>query len=201
MLVEAICTQLLVDSLLKLRTFFHFDLTLEDVVFKESVLHPTIWKGHHTLAVLDTHFPFSFVDRGVNPVHLTVTLSIVVDVVSVVDVSALPGKVSDAILFIELVVAFKLVALDYVFSLAPLPVAVLHALLELARIDASILPLVDSLPLWFSKGIVSLVYVSIGKAISSLPMLEAVDPASFELVSVLPLMHAIAISLAVLPLT
>lgn len=118
--------------------------SLEDVVLEEPVLDPAVWEAHHSSSVLDALVPLAFVDGAVCPVHLSVAHALVVEVVAVVDVAALPDEGAVAVLFVELVLALELIALGVVGHLLPLAFAVLHAVFELAGVDAAVPPLVDT---------------------------------------------------------
>ena len=86
-------------------------VALEDVVFEEAILNSTIWEGHNAAPVLDAFFPLTLVDGAIGPVHLSISLTLIVHVVSVVDVAAFPGELSLPVLFIVTVHALKSIAL------------------------------------------------------------------------------------------
>ena len=77
----------------------------------------------------------------------------------------------------------------------------LHSLLELALVNAAVLPLVDALAISFPECVVARVYVAIGEDVGSFAVFEAIDPAALVPVAILPLVHAVPVGFAVLPLS
>jgi hypothetical protein len=62
-------------------------MAYENVIFKLSFLNGAVGECHFSIAVLDTCLPFSLIEGTVGPKHLTVAISLVVNVISFVDVS------------------------------------------------------------------------------------------------------------------
>ena len=88
--------------------------------------------------MLDPLAPFTLINRAVGPEHLSVAIALVILIISLVDVAALPGKDSLAILAVVDVLAIILIARRECIGLfLPLAFAVFEALSEFTHVDAA----------------------------------------------------------------
>ena len=61
--------------------------SFEDIVFEVAVLDPPVGESHDTSTVIDAFAPLSTVDAAIGPVHFSVALALIADVVSIIDVA------------------------------------------------------------------------------------------------------------------
>ncbi len=80
-------------------------------------------------------------------------MPLVVFVATFVEVSTLPGELTHAVFLIIFVLSLVHVAVLCIESLSPFAPSVLEPILEFSDVNASILPLVLSLPLWLTVAI------------------------------------------------
>lgn len=128
----------------------YLGVAFEHVCVEVTVFYSTVGEGHYTSSVLNTFDPISFVARPVGPVHLTVSHSFIIYVVSMVYVAALPSEGAHAILLVVLVFTFKSVTFWVVCYFSPFSLAVFHTVFEFTCIYTSIFPLVDTFSFGFS---------------------------------------------------
>ena len=96
-----------------------FSIALENICVEVAVLDSAIRKGHNSLSMLDSFDPVSFVAGAIGPVHLAVAHALIVDVVSVVDISTFPGEGAHTIFLIVHIFSFKTVALRVIHYFSP----------------------------------------------------------------------------------
>jgi hypothetical protein len=72
----------------------------EDIVIKDSFLSIPVGEVELTDAVLSAVFPLTIIDSSISPVHFTVTMSLVVEVVSFVPVATLPVELTEAVFLV-----------------------------------------------------------------------------------------------------
>ena len=96
--------------LLNLRPFLNLGIALKYVVLEIAILYPPVRKSHDSAPMLYPLLPLALVHRSIRPVHLSVALPLIVDVVAIVDVAALPSELALSVLLIETVHAFEAVA-------------------------------------------------------------------------------------------
>ena len=141
--------------------------------------------------------PISFVNRSIRPIHFSIPHSFIVYIVSMVYISTLPSECSKPIFHIKLILSFKPVALRVVLFLSPVTSPMLHTVFEFSSIYASTFPFVHTFSLWLSMHINSRKRVSICKNIGSFSMFQTLIPASFESISILPLMNPVPMSFGI----
>ena len=151
--------------------------------------------------MLDALDPVALITRPVYPVHLAVSVPLVILVASFINVARLPGKYSQTILLIVLVITLVSVAIDCIKSLFPFSFPMFVPISEFTDVNATILPLVLSRPLRLAKLICPREDVTRGKDVGALTMLQTVAPFALIPVSILPLMNTVPISLALFPFT
>lgn len=104
------------------------------------------------------------------------------------------------VFLVVFVYALEAIALVAVGDLLPLAFAVLHALLEVARVYRTILPFIHALAMRFAELIFARVDVTVREDVRAATMLQTVYPAALEAVAILPLMDAVPVGFTVLPL-
>lgn len=82
--------------------------------------------------MLGAILPLTLVDGSISPVHFTITVSFVFDILAIVVVSALPLEPALTVFLVIEVVSDVLVAAGTQLVLLPLALTVLHGLLEIA---------------------------------------------------------------------
>ena len=126
--------------------------------------------------MLDTFDPVALVAGSISPVHLSIAHSLIINVVSVIDISTLPSKGAHSIFLVVYILPLEPVALWIVHHFSPLATAMLHSVFELARVDAAVLPLVYTFALGLSSYVVARVDVTVRKNVRAFPVLETVRP-------------------------
>ena len=86
------------------------------------------------------------------------------------------------------------------FVLFPLPSAIFDPISEVSDVAGPIVPLVSAEAMRFAELILASVNIPILERVCSLAMLETVDKFTLIPITVLPLMHTIAMILSVFPL-
>ena len=76
-----------------------------------------------------------------------------------------------------------------------------HAFFEFSLIKTSVFPFIDTFAVCLAESVIAGVDIAVCKNIGSFAMLKAIDPASFVSVAILPLMDAVTVCFAVLPLS
>ena len=182
---------------------FIIDLSLsfKYVVLKIPVFDSAIRKCHYASSVLDTLFPFSFIDGAIGPVHLTIAVALIIHVVSIVYVTTLPSEDALTVLLVHLVHTLESVAFGLIANFPPFAFSLFHAVFEFSDICTTVLPFIVSVAIWFSESVVTSVYIAVCENICSFTMFQAVDPAAFVTIAVFPLMYNVNIGLTVLTLS
>lgn len=122
----------------------------KSIVLEVSFLNSAIWKFHATYTILDASIPFAFVTGTVFPEHLSVPMALVILITAFVIVARLPSKESHTIFLVICVATLIHVAILVIVSLFPLAFTGFEPIFELSNVDATILPFVLALALWFS---------------------------------------------------
>ena len=162
------------------------------IVLKQAFFDAAVWELHAASTVLNTVAPLTLVAAAVLPVHFTVAVALIIFVATLVVVARFPSEETKSILFIVLVAALILIAGLRIESLLPLAAAMLQSVFELANVDAAVLPLVLALSFRLSIHVDAGEDVTVCEEIGALPVLQTVEPLSFEAVPVFPLMNSIA---------
>lgn len=68
------------------------------IFLKVTFLLCSIWKDHSANSVLNTSDPLALVHTAVRPDHLSVTLALVINIISFINVSTSPGEYAFAML-------------------------------------------------------------------------------------------------------
>ena len=83
----------------------------------------------------------------------------------------------------------------------PFAETILDAIREFTRVGGTILPLISAKTMRFSIFILPCILITIRIDVCTLASLATIDPFTFKLVSILPLMDAIAVNFAIQPFT
>ena len=133
--------QLLGFQLLKFRCF---NRPLVDVVLEVALFDATIWKLHPPNTVLDAFDPIALIARAIDPVHLAVTMPLIILIRTFVTVARLPHESAKPILLVVRIITLIGVAVYIVEAFLPLAFPVLLAVFELTDVYAAVLPLILS---------------------------------------------------------
>lgn len=118
-------------------------------------------------------FPLALVNSSVSPVHLSVALSLVLDIVALIHIAALPGEDPITMLLVHEVLALILVASSsIVFS--PLSLPLFESVLEIADVKAPVFPLILSESLGLAFVVLTLIGISVAEKVRAMAMLETV---------------------------
>ena len=92
-----------------------------DIIFKPALFYLSAWKYHLSPPVLNSSHPLSNIYRAICPFHLAFSLTLIIDVASLVLVSTSPNEMSLSMLFIILICSFVLIYIVS-FTLSPFSV-------------------------------------------------------------------------------
>ena len=118
--------------------------TFKCVILEETLLDSTIWELHAAHAVLNTFIPLALVTGAIFPVHLTITMSLIVFIAAFVKIARLPCEHSHAVLLVVFVAALVHVAILVIKSLLPFSFTILQPIFEFSDVDATIFPFILS---------------------------------------------------------
>lgn len=104
--------------------------------------------------------PLTLVHCAIRPVHLTITISLVVAIVALVHVSGVPSEYTVAMLLVHVIASLIVVAVRLI-ALSPLTLAMFEARLEVSNVETSILPFVLAETVRLALFVLTLVSVSI----------------------------------------
>ena len=125
----------------------HFYLV--DIIFKVSFFHGAIGEGHLAVTVLDTSIPLALVPTTVSPTHLSVSMTVIFEVLALVLVTTCPNESTEAMLAIILVFTVINVA-GRALCASPFTLPVFHSCFEQTDISGSIRPCILAFALWLS---------------------------------------------------
>lgn len=147
---------------------------------EEPELFVAIWELHDPHPILHAVEPVSFVCVPVDPLHLSVSLALIVLEITAIDVSAGPLELAVPIFLVLFVFSFELVAEAFVFGtgiiiclFSPLAFPVLHAVSELSSVCVSILPCVLSEAVGVAVFILTDVYITVGEEVAAIAVTQA----------------------------
>lgn len=115
------------------------DLDFEDVVLEVAFPCCAIWEDHLAVSVLDALDPLSVVAAAINPVHLSIAVSLIFLVFTLIDVATCPLEDTLPVFPIIDVITLIRVA-GWTFCASPLAFAVLHAAFEIAYVCLPVCP-------------------------------------------------------------
>jgi hypothetical protein len=127
--------------------------TFKNIVLENAFFDSTVWKLHPSNSVLDSFYPFTFVTRAIDPIHLTIPMPLIILVAALIDIATLPDKLPHSILLIVFITTLISVAVLSIELLSPFTLAVFQPTFELAIVDASILPFILAHPIRFALGV------------------------------------------------
>ena len=97
---------------------FWFCRAFIDIIFKPTLFYLTARKYHLSPSVLNSSHPLTNVYRAICPFHLAFSLSLIIDIASLVLISTCPNEMTMSVLFIILICSFVLVYIVS-FTLSP----------------------------------------------------------------------------------
>ena len=119
------------------------------VVFKITLFSGTIWKYHTAKAMLNSFNPVSLVMAAVCPVHFSVSVTLILFILSFVNVTADPCKFSNTFFHVIYVVTFINVRLRTT-STAPFTLSMLHPIFEITSINCTTAPSILTFTFWLT---------------------------------------------------
>jgi len=177
------------------------DWMLINIVLKDSFFETAIWENNSSYSMLDSFHPLALVYAAICPQHLAVAMSFVFWVVTLVNVTRSPSEHALSMLHFIYIIAIILVAVLMVLATLPFCFAMLLTFKKVTYVKVTVFPSVLSFSVWFSVLVVSVVCLSVCKSICALSMLETHVPLAFVPITIWPCMHAISVSLWVMPFT
>lgn len=171
-----------------------------NVLVEESGFALAVLEDHEANAMLQTLVPIPAVYGTVLPVHLTVALLDVIDIVALVMAASVPLELSVAVLLVVLVATLVLIAV-LVAALLPLSLSILLAIIELAHVRIAVGPGILTIALCLTVKVFTNVCVSDDELVTTLAMAKASFPLTFIDVSVGPRVLTESVRLVVVPLT
>lgn len=153
----------------RINLIFALKRLFKDVLFEDTSSFDIIREHHDTHAVLDTLIPDAHISALICPLHHTVPVALVLQVIAFVPVTRLPFEDTISVLLVILVETLVRIALRVteLVSLLFLPfsMAVFESIQELASVAAAILPLVLAEAFRLSLGILANITVAIGEKV------------------------------------
>lgn len=120
---------------MRLQLYFYFVY----IIFEVAFFHSSIGEGHLAIAMLDASIPLALVPTSVSPPHLSVSVAVIFEVLSLVLIATGPDKATESMLTIVLVFTIVNVA-GRAFGAAPLPFTVFHSCLKHSYVSGSVSP-------------------------------------------------------------
>jgi len=167
--------------------YFHVLLNLKFITFKlentiieKSFFYFSSCEDHLSIAMLDTITPLSFINTTITPIHFTIEMPFVILVVSLIIIAWCPFILSITLFYIIFILSIiknmdycflSSVFIFYYLSFLPFTFSMLMSFFEFSFISCSWRPGILSSTPRFSITILSLIFVTIGKVISSISML------------------------------
>jgi hypothetical protein len=170
-----------------------------DVVFKDAFLNRAVRKSHPTMSVLNALDPLALIEGAVDPLHLAISVSFVVQIATFIPVAGSPLEDAVTVFLVELIISVIEVSV-VVLALPPLSPSMLQPVLERPNVGRPVAPLILTVTIWLPLNIAAGVNVFVSKNVCALTVLQAVEPLPFIPVTVLPLVHSIAFCLRLIPL-
>ena len=156
--------------------------------------------------MLDSFVPGTPIHGAISPAHLSEPISLILYVSAPIRVPGLPLEVAPPVFLIIQIVALVLICLcirreTRVECFPPLAMAVFETILEGTLVGVAIRPLVLTVTLRLTIQVLANVHIIIGEEVCAISMSEACLPLALVPVPIQPHVHAVALSLAGLPLS
>jgi hypothetical protein len=111
-----------------------FQISLINISLEPSSFLETVWKDHKPYTVLDPLFPLSLINRAISPVHLSVPISLIINIVPLVFIPTGPLEDSKPVLavvqILTIIIIVEVLALFKLFL--PLALSTFKSGLKLA---------------------------------------------------------------------
>ena len=113
-----------------------FNIFLVNIFIKKSNFLETVRKNHNSKSLLDSINPETSIDRAINPIHLTIAISLIIIVCTLVFVSTYPEKFSISIFHVTLILSLVHVInfLIILYFLFPFALTILQTVFKLSSI-------------------------------------------------------------------
>ena len=166
-----------IEDYLLVRTAFSWTvIPIEYVVIEEALFNGAIGLNQSALPALQASYPVAFVHCAICEVHFPVAVSLIIDVMTLVNITRLPKELTVPVFLILLVLTLIPVTLNIVLILPPDSFAMLKPVQKLAFVAAAIGPRIHTFPMRFPILILPYISVSVSEEVSSLPVFDALDP-------------------------
>lgn len=142
--------------------------------------------------------PFALIVTAVVPVHTTFTLALIHPVIALVAIARLPLEDTEPVLHVIPELPIILVAVRPAIFL-PLAGSILEAIGEVTDIGSAIPPAVCAEAMWLAEFVLTDVCVTLLEPVVTFAVFQTVNEFTLISVAILPLMHTVAVALAVLP--
>jgi hypothetical protein len=149
--------------------------------------------------MLDSINPLPFIETAIVPVHLPESASQILAVVSFVDISAGPSEDSVSMLFILEILSFVFITVASTFL--PHSVALSQAIAKSSLKITSIGPVVLSIAIGLSAGVLAFIEISISKFLSALALFQARLEVPFIAIAIDPNMNSVPFCFSHSPLS
>jgi len=182
-----------------------FDALDEQILIEKACTPSTISKDHNANALLDTCLASDPVRAAVRPSHHAISVALVIVVKAAVNVPRLPFEYAVPVFLVLEVFALVVVRLILAqpavvgashflgllteptgFALAPLSLAVLEPVFELALVDRSVGPPVLPGTFWLAEDVLPDVSIAVGKEVCAAPVAQIAIPFALVFVAVRP---------------
>jgi hypothetical protein len=177
-----------------------------------------ICEEHQTNTLLDACLPRSHIGASISPLHDSVPVAFIFEVVATVDVACLPFEDTIAMLLVHEV--FSFICVRFVLAepairrdshvlgvtkpawleLSPLSMTVLEPILKLSLVDRPIWPSILSCALWLAKDVLADVPIAVCKEVGTAAVSKIALPLALIAVTIAPDMDSVPLSLIVDPL-
>lgn len=91
------------------RRCMHFSWRIRSfkyIIIKIPFFFCAVWKDHFTMSMLNASDPFSFINRGISPNHLSIAISLIILILPCIHIPRSPCKHSMPTLLIVLIFSF-----------------------------------------------------------------------------------------------
>jgi hypothetical protein len=154
---------------IRIDLIFTFKRFLEDIFFKDTSSFYSIREDHNTDAVLDALIPDSHISALICPLHDSIPMALIFQVISLISVATFPLEHAPTMLLVILIETLIRVALRVTKFISllflPLAMSMFESIHELACITTSILPLVLTESLRLALGVLADIAISICKEV------------------------------------
>jgi hypothetical protein len=136
------------------------DFYLIYIIFKVTFFGRSIREYHASIAMLNSTDPFALIAAPICPIHFSVTFSFVIFVLTFVNVTTRPDKLTESTFSIIYIITFITIAL-WATTTPPFAFSMLHSPCEISYIYCPVCPRILTFTLWLSVDVFACVRVPI----------------------------------------